>query len=312
MSGGRLHLSAGTCTAGVCGFAYAPQGTPLAAQTPGDCLSRVCDGAGNPWTVNDDSDVFIDGNACTLDVCTSGTPSNPPAPAGTACSQDGGTQCDGAGHCVVVDPTQQLAALRAACLASPGGTIAVSQLVSHVVVTYVVAGSAQERPAFFVQSGTAGPALEIEVDPALLGVDVGTAVSTTVVALVRDAAGCRATAVAGAVIEGVGFPVGWLVQDVSAIASGALVDAYADELVQAIGTILAPFAPTGPTFSEAPFGTVGDPSGRIRLRLPAALAQGLTPGCTLQVAATPLAQEGTTPVVVARRPVETRFLSGCP
>ena len=41
-----------------------------------------------------------DGNQCTSDVCTAGTPSNPPVAAGAACSQGGGSLCNGSGACV--------------------------------------------------------------------------------------------------------------------------------------------------------------------------------------------------------------------
>src|SRR5262249_48253139 len=37
---------------------------------------------------------------CTANVCTDGTPSNPPLPAGTGCNQSGGKVCDGRGTCV--------------------------------------------------------------------------------------------------------------------------------------------------------------------------------------------------------------------
>src|SRR5262249_49150238 len=48
-------------------------------------------------SVVDNSDVPVDGNACTNDVCTNGVPSNPPTTAGTSCG--GSNICDGAGHC---------------------------------------------------------------------------------------------------------------------------------------------------------------------------------------------------------------------
>lgn len=85
-----------TCSAHACGVAFAPAGQPLSSQTAGDCHQVQCDGAGNSAPVIDNGDVPVDGNACTSDVCTSGTPSNPPTAAGSACS--GGT-CNGAGSC---------------------------------------------------------------------------------------------------------------------------------------------------------------------------------------------------------------------
>jgi len=86
-----------TCTAGVCGIGFAPSGQPVAQQTTGDCHQNQCDGAGGVVSAIDNSDVPNDGNSCTNDVCTSGVPSNPPAPPNTACSAG---VCDGNGACV--------------------------------------------------------------------------------------------------------------------------------------------------------------------------------------------------------------------
>jgi hypothetical protein len=91
-----------TCTGGVCGTSYTPSGTPIAAQTVGDCALDVCNGAGAVASIVDDSDVPVDGDACTSDVCAGGTPSNPPAPAGTACGAGG--VCNGSGACGVCAP----------------------------------------------------------------------------------------------------------------------------------------------------------------------------------------------------------------
>jgi hypothetical protein len=89
-----------TCNAGVCGFDFVSAGTPVGAQTTGDCRRNQCDGSGNVVSAIDDSDLPVDGLQCTLDVCTDGVPSNPPATAGTTCSQGGGAFCDGSGLCV--------------------------------------------------------------------------------------------------------------------------------------------------------------------------------------------------------------------
>jgi hypothetical protein len=50
----------------------------------------------------DDADVPVDGTTCTDDVCTNGTPSNPPVALGTVCTDpaNGGQVCDAAGKCV--------------------------------------------------------------------------------------------------------------------------------------------------------------------------------------------------------------------
>lgn len=89
-----------TCTAGVCGMSFAPAGTKLSTQTPGDCKVVQCDGSGNAVTVTDSTDVPVDGKQCTSDQCVNGVPQNPASPAGTPCSENGGTVCDGSGTCV--------------------------------------------------------------------------------------------------------------------------------------------------------------------------------------------------------------------
>jgi len=93
-----------TCTAGVCGFSFAPNGTAVAVQVAGDCKKKVCDGSGNVAVILDKSDVLADKNECTNDICSGGAPSYPPAPAGTACSVNGGTVCNGIGGCGVCSP----------------------------------------------------------------------------------------------------------------------------------------------------------------------------------------------------------------
>jgi hypothetical protein len=81
-------------------MSFAPAGGPVSSQTAGDCQENVCDGVGGITTQPDDTDVFVDGNQCSADLCTAGTPSNPPSPVGSACSQNGGSFCDGTGVCV--------------------------------------------------------------------------------------------------------------------------------------------------------------------------------------------------------------------
>ena len=86
-----------SCISGQCGITNAAAGTPVAAQTARDCKKNVCSG-GATVTVNDDTDLPVDGNPCTSDVCTAGTPSNPKVSAGTTCGTN--TICDGQGACV--------------------------------------------------------------------------------------------------------------------------------------------------------------------------------------------------------------------
>ena len=91
-----------TCTSGACGFANTPAGTvtSLPTQTAGDCKESQCNGAGNAAPVTKNTDLPVDNNQCTSDVCTAGTPSNPPTASGTACNQMSGAFCNGASVCV--------------------------------------------------------------------------------------------------------------------------------------------------------------------------------------------------------------------
>lgn len=89
-----------TCASGTCGANNTAPGFAVAAQVTGDCKQAQCDGAGNIINANFDTDLPVDLNQCTADVCNAGVPSNPVAGAGVACNQNGGTACDGAGACV--------------------------------------------------------------------------------------------------------------------------------------------------------------------------------------------------------------------
>ena len=94
-SGTDTECHVRTCTAGVCGISNTADGTLVSAQTPQDCKKKICM-TGNEVTVNDDADVRVDNNGCTMDVCTNGTPSNPSLPANATCNENGGTRCNGA------------------------------------------------------------------------------------------------------------------------------------------------------------------------------------------------------------------------
>lgn len=123
--GADTECQARTCNAGVCGFAFTAAGTPVSVQTAGDCQQSACDGSGSVVSVADNADLPVDGNQCTNDVCTSGVPSNPPLAAGTACSQSGGVECDGAGACVG-SPTVTGTSPADATSSVAGATIAVT------------------------------------------------------------------------------------------------------------------------------------------------------------------------------------------
>jgi hypothetical protein len=85
-----------TCTDGLCGKAFAAEGTPSSPerQTSGDCRVMECDGNGDDRSEEDNEDV-PDATECTLASCENGTPVHEPP--GTLCT--GGT-CDGAGNCL--------------------------------------------------------------------------------------------------------------------------------------------------------------------------------------------------------------------
>jgi plastocyanin len=87
-----------SCSAGVCGFTNTAAGTAITMQTPGDCKVVQCDGAGAALPIDLDTDLPVDGNPCTSDVCTAGVPSNPPGSLGMSCGASG--VCDASGQCV--------------------------------------------------------------------------------------------------------------------------------------------------------------------------------------------------------------------
>lgn len=85
------------CEGGMCGISFSLVGVGITAQNAGDCLMIVCDGLGELTQVVDDTDLPVDSNPCTKDVCAKGVPSNPPVSFGTTC---GGTlTCDNQGNC---------------------------------------------------------------------------------------------------------------------------------------------------------------------------------------------------------------------
>ncbi len=90
-----------TCNGGTCGIAYELAGAPIAAQAAGDCHVNECDGVGNVMSVIDNTDLPVDNRQCTSDVCTAGVPSNPALPAGTACTDNGGSICGANGGCII-------------------------------------------------------------------------------------------------------------------------------------------------------------------------------------------------------------------
>ena len=89
-----------TCTAGVVDHSGKPLGTPLVAQTPNDCKTRVCNGSGGQTDEANALDLPLDdGNQCTTQTCVGTVPTTTPTAPGSPCTV-GGTVCDGAGICV--------------------------------------------------------------------------------------------------------------------------------------------------------------------------------------------------------------------
>ena len=62
------------CEGGTCVYDNEPEGTPLSAQTAGDCAEIVCDGQGSTQLEPLASDVEDDSKECTLDTCDGTTP----------------------------------------------------------------------------------------------------------------------------------------------------------------------------------------------------------------------------------------------
>ncbi|TKC95247.1 hypothetical protein [Polyangium fumosum] len=73
--------------------------TPGATQHPGDCKQKLCVN-GKDTHVSDDTDVPVDVNPCTENVCTDGVPSNPPTAQGAPCTPEDTDVCDGLSNCV--------------------------------------------------------------------------------------------------------------------------------------------------------------------------------------------------------------------
>jgi len=95
--GQDTECSQRVCTGGFCSVSNAAAGTAIPTQTSGNCQKLVCDGHGALTLIVDDTNLPVDGNPCTSDVCTAGVPSNPPVKPGSTCG--GKLTCDGQGHC---------------------------------------------------------------------------------------------------------------------------------------------------------------------------------------------------------------------
>ena len=99
-------------------------------QTPNDCHSIECDGAGNEQNRIDDADsAASDGKECTVEGCSGGVPQHTPKAINTGCTQGGaGRFCDDNGDCVQCNgdaqcPDQHVSCKVPACSSQACGTI---------------------------------------------------------------------------------------------------------------------------------------------------------------------------------------------
>lgn len=91
-----------SCNVGVGKCTFTPLDglpTPGFQEPAGDCKLHICT-LGVDTVVDDDSDVFDDGNSCTENICTAGVSSNPNTQMGTPCVMGQPEKCDGLGACV--------------------------------------------------------------------------------------------------------------------------------------------------------------------------------------------------------------------
>jgi hypothetical protein len=86
------------CSSNKCGFTYVANGTLTGTQTSGDCKKKVCDGSGNTVTVPDNDPPAS--TQCTTRSCSNGSVVTTYVVSGTACTENGGSFCDGSGSCV--------------------------------------------------------------------------------------------------------------------------------------------------------------------------------------------------------------------
>jgi len=86
------HCGTATCEGGVCGLKLKPF-SKLTSQIAGDCKELWCDGFGNLTELPDGSDIYDDGNQCTMDVCQAGQAKNQPYPNATTCPETSDGYC---------------------------------------------------------------------------------------------------------------------------------------------------------------------------------------------------------------------------
>lgn len=126
-----------TCSvAGSCGMSYQADNFITQAQTVGDCQQVQCNGAGGTKSITLDTDIPSDNRQCTSDTCSIGVPSNTNSTLGTACTESGGTVCDGQGNCVAAPAVSSTTPSDgASVLASTSVTVAFTQAMNPTTLT---------------------------------------------------------------------------------------------------------------------------------------------------------------------------------
>jgi cysteine-rich repeat protein len=118
-AGGCLHATscletgnfcvARACVEGECSTRDVAAGRALPGQNAGDCVRLECDGAGEVISVVDDADAPAAPRDCMAVACSDGVAVQTPVARDSACDDDGGLLCDGAGACVECTGAEQCA-----------------------------------------------------------------------------------------------------------------------------------------------------------------------------------------------------------
>lgn len=194
---------------------------------------------------------------------------------------------------VLTNASAQIAAVRA----TADGT-AMYLPIDNAVVTFVkpgVGNLSNDGPGFFLQAKKEGPALFVEVNPALLTPPpvVGNSVRVIVLGL-RTWNGMRRASIETAtfVVRAQGFPVELLAQEVSSVDVPLLREQLDSELLSLQGVVNGPFSASGTDHIQAPFVTTGVPASsssaaQFRLRVVASVNDSLelTQGCEVSLTA---------------------------
>jgi hypothetical protein len=148
---------------------------PSGQQSPGDCHTKNCNGAGILSNDVDNNDVPIDTNQCTGNVCTNGAASNP-ALSGTVCNQMGGRICSSASDSTCVEcnaltdcPGDETACHTRTCVSHVCG---ISNTPDHTLVGAQPTGNCQRSVCLGGNIGSEDDPADIPVDGNLCTDDV--------------------------------------------------------------------------------------------------------------------------------------------